>query len=112
MNQEHRVTIDIPEVAELRETAAALKAAVDQLVNAGALTKEWYTARECCHLKGVPYNTLRLPAFVHLLPNFGRPTAVLESGRCRHMYHRSDVAMWLPLTQADIERERERRKAI
>lgn len=98
------VRIEVAGVDELLAEVQRLSSAVEATLHAGVLTREWYTAREACELKGVPYNTLRLPAFVHLLPNFGRPTAVLEAGRCRHMYHRSDVAAWLPRTQAEIER--------
>lgn len=106
------VRVEVSGIDELIAETRRLSTIVDAIASAGALTKEWYTGKEACELKGVPWNTLRLPAYSHLLPNYGHATAVLAAGRCRYMYHRSDVAAWLPLTQADIERERDRREAI
>lgn len=74
------------------------------------LTKQWYSAREACEIKGISYHTLRKrdrngKTRRHLLPNFGRGTKVLSYGKYRDMYSREQVAEWLPKTQEQIEAE-------
>lgn len=97
--------ITIDEIPELRESVDRFAAALERFTALRGLTQEWYTEEEACRLKGVPYNSLRKPETRRYLPNYGRRTEVLHTGRCRYMYHRDQVAYWLPLTAAEIDEQ-------
>ena len=97
------VTLEIAELKDLNEQLNNLRTELAGIRSGARLTREWYSGREACALKGVPYESLRKAENRHLLPNFGRPTAVLQWGKCRQMYHRDQVALWLTQTQEEIE---------
>lgn len=67
------------------------------------LVQEWYTLKEAAELKGVSYDSLRkLPR--RYWPNRGETHQVVHSqGKFGRMYHRSEVAAWLPLTAEEID---------
>jgi hypothetical protein len=89
--------------------------AVEQLINdvrqlkqlAGRsdrlLEKEWYTLREAAELKGISESSLRKRPRRYW-PHRGEGHAVIKSGKHSRMFHRSEVAEWLPLTEQDIDR--------
>lgn len=105
------LTITIEEIPELRDKIDRLTEALETFNSFRGLTHEWYTEDEVCRLKNLPYHTLRQNPNRRYLPNYGRRTEVLRSGRGRWMYPREQVAAWLPLTadQIDAQWEQEAR---
>lgn len=66
------------------------------------LKKEWYKLGEAAQLKGVSPDVLRKQPRRYW-PAFGRSHPVVSKGHYSQMYHRSEVALWLPLTEAEID---------
>lgn len=66
------------------------------------LGQEWYSLREAAELKGVSYEVLRKRP-LRYWPNFGRSHAVMHRGHHAKMFHRSEVALWLPMTEAEMD---------
>lgn len=66
--------------------------------------REWWTEKDACARKNVPYNELRLVQNRLYLPNHGKAARMLENGRWRKMYHWTWVREWLPLDKAAIDK--------
>jgi len=82
-------------VNSLKSEIAELKAARDP-----RLTKEFYTLRECCQIKGAgwSYSLLTKPGNEWRRPAFGQTVRV--SGEMKG-YSRDQVLHWLPKTEAE-----------
>lgn len=98
-----QLTINLAGMSDLQDEVRQLHEALSQLNATRLLGKAWYTEREACELKNVPYNTLRQATERRYLPNFGRRTRVLRRGHRQWMYSREQVAAWLPLTAEQID---------
>jgi hypothetical protein len=87
----------LTEISELRREVSEVRSTGSLQLN-----KAWYTAREACEIKGVPYHTLRKPENSHLLPAFGRGHRVMERGPLRCAYSREEVSEWLGKEESEL----------